>query len=108
MRKIGDKATGTVIQGPHGLRSSALPTGATRISNRKSGIRIHVKAQEISEIQISNRKYFAVFDRGFCRSSHFLIHGSAIKTPRNTLKSNTYEFLIGGKPGVVTPLTTNH
>jgi hypothetical protein len=28
MRKIGDKATGTVIQGPHGLRSSALPTGA--------------------------------------------------------------------------------
>src|SRR5579862_859237 len=108
MRKIGDKATGTVIQSLLALRLSAFLTGATRISNRKSGIRIHVKAPEISEVQISNRKYFAIFDRGFGISPRFLIHGSAIKTPRNTSKKNTYEFLIGGKPGVVTPLTTHH
>jgi seryl-tRNA synthetase len=93
---------------PLGLRLSAFPTGATRISNRKSGIRIQVKAPEISAIQISNRKYFAIFDRSFCRSSPFLIYRSAIKTPRNPFKRNTYEFLIGGKHGVVTPLTTSH
>jgi hypothetical protein len=33
----------------------------TRISNRKSGIRIPGKPWEISEVQISNRKYFAIF-----------------------------------------------
>jgi hypothetical protein len=46
MRKIGDKATGTVIQSLLALRLSAFLTGATQISlaavaaNRKSGIRI--------------------------------------------------------------------
>ncbi|HXP69084.1 MAG TPA: hypothetical protein VOA88_07355 [Candidatus Dormibacteraeota bacterium] len=97
MRKIGDKATGTVIQGLLDFRPSAFLTGATRISNRKSGIRIHPKPREISTLQISNRKYSPLFDRGFGISPRFLIYGSAIKTPRNTLESNTYEFLIGGK-----------
>jgi hypothetical protein len=87
MRKIGDKATGSVIERLRRLNSSALLTGSIRISNRKSGIRIHVKAQEISAIQIPNRKYFAIFDRSFCRFSRFLIYGSAIKTPRSTLKN---------------------
>src|SRR6201993_663133 len=108
MRKIGDKAKGSVIQRLHCLRLSALLTGTTRISNRKSGIRIPRKPRRISTLQIPNRKYsqllhspqrIAIFDRSFCRSSRFLIHGSAIKTPRNTSKKNTYEFLIGGKPG---------
>src|SRR3984885_11094339 len=80
MREIGDKANGSVIQRLHSLRSSA----------------------------ISNRKYSPVFDRGFDTSPRFLIYGIAIKTPRNTFKRNTYEFLIGGKQGVVTPLTTSH
>src|ERR1700746_3080073 len=109
MRKIGDKAKGSVIQRLHCLRLSALLTGTTRISNRKSGIRIPRKPRRISTLQIPNRKYsqvlhspqrIAIFDRSFCRSSRFLIHGSAIKTPRNTSKKNTYKFLIGGKPGV--------
>src|SRR5579862_4389767 len=108
MRGIGNMVDDNVTQGPLGLRLSAVPTGAARISNRKSGIRIHVKAPEISAIQIPNRKYspllrspwrIAILDRGFCRSHHFLIYGSAIKTPRNTFKRNTYEFLIGGKQG---------
>src|SRR3984957_3667434 len=110
MGEIRNMASDNVTQGLLSLRSSA-------ISNRKAGIRIHVKAPEISTIQISNRKYspllrspwrIAILDRGFCRSHHFLIYGSAIKTPRNTFKRNTYEFLIGGKQGVVTPLTTSH
>jgi hypothetical protein len=33
----------------------------TRVSNRKSGIRIPRKSWEISAVQISNRKYFAIF-----------------------------------------------
>src|SRR5580700_5470548 len=110
MGEIRNMASDNVTQGLLSLRSSA-------ISNRKSGIRIHVKAPEISAIQIPNRKYspllrspwrIAILDRGFCRTPHVLIHGSAIKTPRNTFKRNTYEFLIGGKQGVVTPLTTSH
>src|SRR5579862_1338916 len=110
MREIRNMASDNVTQGLLSLRSSA-------ISNRKSGIRIHVKAPEISAIQIPNRKYspllrspwrIAILDRGFCRSHRFLIYGSAIKTARNTFKRNTYEFLIGGKQGVVTPLTTSH
>jgi hypothetical protein len=109
MREIGNMVDDDVTQGPLGLRLSASPTGSIPISNRKSGIRIHVKAQEISAIQISNRKYsqplrsprrIATFDRALCRSSRFLIYGSAIKTPRNTPKKNTYEFLIGGKSRV--------
>jgi hypothetical protein len=87
MREIGNMAKGSVIQGLHGLRLSAFPTGATRISNRKSGIRFPRKPRGINEVQISNRKYFAVFDHTFCRSSRFLIHGSAIKTPRKALKT---------------------
>jgi hypothetical protein len=80
-----------MAQGPMGLRLSAFPTGATRLSNRKSGIRIHAKAPEISTIQISNRKYFVVFDRAFRRSRHFLIYGSAIRTPRNTLQNMSHK-----------------
>jgi hypothetical protein len=96
MREIGNMADDNVIQGPLGLRLSAFLICATRISNRKSGIRIHVKAQEISAIQIPNRKYspllrspgrITVFDRAFHRSRHFLIYGTAIKTPRSTLKN---------------------
>src|SRR5580693_3294017 len=110
MGEIRNMASDNVTQGLLSLRSSA-------ISNRKSGIRIHVKAPEISAIQIPNRKYspllrspwrIAILDRGFCRSHHFLIYGSAIKTPRNTFKRNTYKFLIGGRQGVVTPPTTSH
>src|SRR5580692_2567780 len=101
MGEIRNMASDNVTQGLLSLRSSA-------ISNRKSGIRIHVKAPEISTIQISNRKYSPVFDRGFNPTPRFLIYGSAIKTPRNTFKRNTYEFLIGGRQGVVTPPTTSH
>jgi len=95
MREIGDMVDDNVTQGPLRLRLSAFPAGTTRISNRKSGIRIHVKAREISAIQIPNRKYsqvlrsprrIAILDRSLCRSSRFLIYGSAIKTLRNTLK----------------------
>ena len=57
MGKIGNIANGGVIQGPLGLRPSAVLTGDIRISNRKSGIRIHPKPPEVSEVQISNRKY---------------------------------------------------
>jgi hypothetical protein len=87
MREIDNMVDDDVTQGPLGLRLSAFPTGSIPISNRKSGIRIHAKAQEISALQISNRKYFAIFDRAFHRSRHFLIYGSAIKTPRSTLKN---------------------
>src|SRR5579862_3900542 len=96
MREIGDKATGSVIETLYRLNSSALLTGSIRISDRKSGIRIHVKAQEISAIQIPNRKYspllrspgrITVSDLRFLRFSRFLIYGTAIKTPRNTLKN---------------------
>jgi hypothetical protein len=86
MREIGDMVDDNVTQGPLRLRLSAFPAGTTRISNRKSGIRIHVKAPEISIIQISNRKYFAVSDLRFLRFRRFLIYGSAIKYPRKALK----------------------
>jgi hypothetical protein len=96
MREIGNLADDNVAQGPIGLRLSVFRTGAARISNRKSGIRIQAKAPKISAIQIPNRKYspllrspwrIAVFDRAFHRSRHFLIYGTAIKTPRSTLKN---------------------
>jgi hypothetical protein len=87
MREIADMANGGVIQGLLGPRSSAFPTGSIRLPNRKSGIRIRPKSPEISTIQISNRKYFAIFDRGFCPSLRFLIYGSAIKSPRKALKT---------------------
>ena len=126
MGKLGNMATGGTMQWPLGPRSSAILPGAIRISNRKSGIRTRPKPQGINTIQISNRKYSHVFSPCFDRfrrrrsdqdrrperpkgvEGSFLIYGSAIKTPRNTFKRNTYEFLIGGKPGVVTPLTTSH
>jgi hypothetical protein len=96
MREIGDMVDDNLAQGPIGHRLSAFPIAATRISNRKSGIRIRRKSPEISEVQISNRKYsrvlrspwrIAVFDRGFCRLPRFLIYGSAIKTPCKALKT---------------------
>jgi hypothetical protein len=87
MREIGDMVDDNLAQGPIGLRLSAFPIAATRISNRKSGIRIRRKSPEISTLQISNRKYFAVSDLRFLRFQRFLIYGSAIKTPRKALKT---------------------
>jgi len=87
MREIGDMVDDNLAQGPIGLRSSVLLIAATRISNRKSGIRIPPKSREISTLQISNRKYFAVSDLRFLRFQRFLIYGSAIKTPRKALKT---------------------
>ena len=78
MREIGDMVDGNVTQGPLRLSLSAFPAGTTRISNRKSGIRIHVKAPEISTIQISNRNI-----RRFCvhrGESRSLIAASAAHT----------------------------
>jgi hypothetical protein len=70
MRKIGNMASQGVIRGLLGLRRSSSPIGDVRISNRKSGIRIRSKSQELNTIQISNRKYspllrLAEADRGF-------------------------------------------
>ena len=59
----------------------------TRISNRKSGIRVPRKPWEISAVQISNRKYFAISDLGLSRSPRFLIYGGAIRNPRKALKT---------------------
>jgi hypothetical protein len=87
MREVGNKANGSVIRGRLCRHSSAFPTGRIRISNRKSGIRIRPKSPEINTIQISNRKYFAVFDLRLRRLPRFLIYGSAIKYPRKALKT---------------------
>jgi hypothetical protein len=87
MRRIGNMANGNVIRGRLCRHSTAFLTASIPISNRKSGIRIPRKLWGISEVQVSNRKYFAVFYRGFCRSSRFLIYGSAIKYPRKALKT---------------------
>jgi hypothetical protein len=87
MREIVNMATGGAIERPLGPYSTAFPTGAIRISNRKSGIRIRSKSRELNTIQISNRKYSQLFDRGFGRFPRFLIYGSAIKYPRNALKT---------------------
>jgi hypothetical protein len=87
MREIADMADGSVIEGLLGLRSRAFPTGAIQISNRKSGIRIRPKSQEINTIQISNRKCFAVFDLRLRHLRRFLIYGSAIKSLRKALKT---------------------
>jgi len=87
MQEMGNMATGTVIRGPLGLRLSALLTGDIRIPNRKSGIKIPRNLSGINEVQISNRKFFAILDRAFDRSSRFLIYGSAIKSPRKALKT---------------------
>jgi len=59
----------------------------TRISNRKSGIRVPRKPWEISAVQISNRKYFAISDLGFSRSPRFLLYDGAIRIPRKALKT---------------------
>jgi len=87
MSEIGDKANGSVIQRLRSLRLSVFPIAGIPISNRKSGIRIRPKSPEISTLQISNRKYFAVSDLSFLRFRRFLIYGSAIKTPRKALKT---------------------
>jgi hypothetical protein len=72
----------------------------TRISNRKSGIRIPGKPWGISSVQISNRKYSAIFHLApqsrlwiYLATCHpslvtaFLIYGSAIRNPRKALKT---------------------
>ena len=97
MQKMGNMANDSLIRRPfHPRRPNPSwqkvgPAGPgqprqTRISNRKSGIRIPGKPWGISEVQISNRKYFAIFDLGFSRSPCFLIDGGAIRIRRNTLK----------------------
>ena len=71
MEKMGNMANDGLIRRPfQPLRPSAPrqkvgPAGPgqprqTRISNRKSGIRIPRKSWEISAVRISNRKYFAM------------------------------------------------
>jgi hypothetical protein len=93
MQEMGNMANGGAIQGPLGLRLSAFHVGDIRIplaavaANRKSGIRIHPKSPEISKLRISNRKSFALFNLRFLRFPRLLIYGSAIKTPRNILKT---------------------
>ena len=78
-------------------------------------LEFHLSLIRISDLKIPNRKFLTIFDTcsalNFCflASSHsplataLLIHGSAIKTPRNTFRRNTYEFLIGGKRGSQAP-----
>jgi hypothetical protein len=88
MRKNDDKANGSLTQ--------LEQAGPTRISNRKSGIRIRPKSPEVNEVQISNRKYspllrspwrIAVSDLDPSRFPRFLIYGSAIKNHRKALKT---------------------
>jgi hypothetical protein len=97
MEKMGNMANDGLIRRPfqrHRPSSSWQKVGPeglgqprqTRISNRKSGIRIPRKSWEISAVRISNRKYFAISDLGFSRSPRFLIYGGAIRIRRNTLK----------------------
>jgi hypothetical protein len=97
MEKMGNMAHDSLIRRrvqarrPSPPRQKVGPTGVelpcqTRISNRKSGIRIPRKSWEISAVQISNRKYFAISAPGFSRSPCFLIYGGAIRIRRNTLK----------------------
>ena len=96
MEKMGNMANDGLIRRPFQPRrptpprQKVRPAGQprqTRISNRKFGIRISLKSWEISAVQISNRKYFAVSDLRFLRFQRFLIYGSAIKTPRKALKT---------------------
>jgi len=98
MEKMGNMANDGLIHRPFQPhrpsppRQKVGPAGhgqpcQTRISNRKSGIRIPRKSCEISAVQISNRKYFAISDLGFSRSPRFLIYGSAIRIPRKALKT---------------------
>jgi hypothetical protein len=98
MEKMGNMANDGLIRRPlqpHRPSQSWQKVGPaghgqprqTRISNGKSGIRIPRKSWEISAVQISNRKYFAISDFGFSRSPRFLIYGSAIRNPRKALKT---------------------
>jgi hypothetical protein len=87
MQEVDDMADGSVTRRLLGLRLSAFPTGSIRIPNRKSGIRIPRKLWKINTIQISNRKYFALFDLRLRRFPRFLIYGSAIKSPCKALKT---------------------
>ena len=81
MEKMGNMANDGLIRRPfqpHRPSPSWQKVGPagpgqprqTRISNRKSGIRIPRKSWEISAVQISNRKYFTVFYPGTRRVSH--------------------------------------
>ena len=87
MQEMGNMARNGLTRGLLDLRLSALLTGNIRIPNRKSGIRIPRTLPGINEVQISNRKYFAILDRAFDRSPRFLIYGSAIKYPCKALKT---------------------
>jgi hypothetical protein len=74
-------------------------------------LKFHLSLLRINDLKFPNRKFSTILDP--CSAPNFsllatshsplatasLIHGSAIKTPRNTFKRNTYEFLIGGKWG---------
>jgi hypothetical protein len=87
MQEMGNMARNGLTRGLLGLRRRVGLTGDIRIPNRKSGIRIPSNLSGINEVQISNRKFFAILDRAFDRSSRFLIYGSAIKSPRKALKT---------------------
>src|ERR1700751_1838554 len=50
---------------PFAIIRAAIPRKKLRFSNRKSGIRIQPKSQRISFLQISNRKYSAIFSSVF-------------------------------------------
>jgi len=93
MEKMGNMANDGLIRPSsltvrvRGARRWDRQPRQTRISNRKFGIRIPRKSWEISAVQISNRKYFAISDLGFSRSPRFLIYGGAIRIPRKALKT---------------------
>jgi hypothetical protein len=81
MEKTGNMAGDSLIRRPFQSHRSSPPRQRvgpeepgqprqTRISNRKSGIRIPRKPWEISAVQISNRKYSVVFYPGTRRVSH--------------------------------------
>ena len=98
------------------VRSGSSPIEATTslpvkflIANPE--LEFHLSLIGISPLKFPNRKFLTILDShsalNHCplATSHsplataFLIHGSAIKTPRNAFKQSTYEFLIGGKRG---------
>ena len=117
MEKMGNMAHDSLIRRPFqphcpssprqkvGLPGLGQPC-QTRISNRKFGIRVSLKSWEISTVQISNRKYFAIFDLApqsrpwiYLATRHpslvtafpwppwRLIYGRAIRNPRKALKT---------------------
>jgi hypothetical protein len=111
MEKMGNMATDGLIRRPFQPhrpsppRQKVRPEGLgqpchTRISNRKSGIRIPRKPGGIRAVRISNRKYFAIFHLApqsglwiYLATRHpslvtaLLIYGCAIRNPRKALKT---------------------